>query len=341
MSQQNSDRKNRVLPGSESSRGVYEPGQGKAFFVDGHVDLPYFMMNHAQKSSLSEIRNAPFTIEKAGRAGIRLFCTAIYCEGRFNGADSFLHFQDILNFTKRQYDNVVIIKNKSDLDELRASDENVGTLFLLENADALAVNIPYIAELKEEGIGIVGLTHAGKNRLADGNSVRYPDGLTLDGKEVIGSLNENGLIIDVAHLHPKCFWQLLDLTEGPLISSHTGIRDLFNTHRNISLEQAKELFERGGVVGITFNPEMLGPGGEACMEDVFAHLDTVVQKFGPQGVGIGSDYCGFDLVTEGLEDITGITALIDAMLDHGYAHEDVNDIMGRNWLRIHESYLND
>jgi len=340
MSQQKSDGK-RIIPGPESLSGADETEQGKAFFVDGHVDLPYFMMNHAQKSSLSEIRDAPFTIEKAGRAGIRLFCTAIYCEDRFNGADSFLHFQDILNFTKRQYDNVVIIKNKSDLDELRASDENVGTLFLLENADALAVNIPYIAELKEEGIGIVGLTHAGKNRLADGNSVRYPDGLTLDGKEVIGSLNENGLIIDVAHLHPKCFWQLLDLTEGPLISSHTGIRDLFNTHRNISLEQAKELFERGGVVGITFNPEMLGPGGEACMEDVFAHLDTVVQKFGPQGVGIGSDYCGFDLVTEGLEDITGITSLIDAMLDHGYAHEDVNDIMGRNWLRIHESYLND
>ncbi|MCJ7687110.1 MAG: membrane dipeptidase, partial [Desulfobacteraceae bacterium] len=161
-----------------------------------------------------------------------------------------------------------------------------------------------------------------------------------DGKEVIGSLNENGLIIDVAHLHPKCFWQLLDLTEGLLISSHTGIRELFNTPRNISLEQAKELFQRGGIVGITFNPEMLSPGGEACLEDVFTHLDTVVQKFGPQGVGIGSDYCGFDLVTEGLEDITGITALIDVMLDHGYPSEDVNDIMGRNWLRIYESYLN-
>ena len=339
MSQQKSE-ENRIIPGAESLSGADETKEGKPFFVDGHVDLPYFVMNHARKSSLSEIPDAPFTIEKAGRAGIRLFCTAIYCEDRFNGADSFRHFQDILHFTKRLYDNVVIIKNKSDLDGLIAKDEDVGTLFLLENGDALAVNIPYIAELKEEGIGIVGLTHAGKNRLADGNSVQYPDGLTLDGKEVIGSLNENGLIIDVAHLHPKCFWQVLDLSEGPLISSHTGIRELFNTPRNISLEQAKELFERGGIVGITFNPEMLSPVGEARLEDIFAHFDTVVQKFGPKGVGMGSDYCGFDLVIEGLEDITGITSLIDVMLDHGYAHEDVNDIMGRNWLRIYESYLN-
>ena len=323
MSQQKSD-VNRVIPGSEFLREADETKQGKAFFVDGHVDLPYFMMNHAQKSTLSEIRDVPFTIEKAGRAGIRLFGTAIYCEDRFNGADSFTHFQDILNFTKRQYDNVVIIKNKSDLDGLIAKDEDTGTLLLLENGDALAVNIPFIAELKEVGIGIVGLTHAGKNRLADGNSVQYPDGFTLDGKEVVDSLHANGLIIDVAHLHPKCFWQLLDLTEGPLISSHTGVRDLFNTPRNISLEQAKDLFERGGIVGITFNPEMLAPGGEACLEDVFAHLDTVVQKFGPKCVGIGSNYCGFDFVTEGVEDITGITALIDIMLNHGYAHEEIN-----------------
>ena len=339
MSQQKSDER-RVIPGSESLRGVDETKEGKPFFVDGHVDLPYFMMNHARKSSLSEIRDAPFTIEKAGRAGIRLFCTAIYCEDRFNGADSFTHFQDILNFTKGLYDNVAIIKNRFDLDGLMAGDEDTGTLFILENGDALASNLSYIAELREEGIGIVGLTHAGKNRLADGNSVQYPDGLTMEGKEVIDSLNENGLIIDVAHLHPKCFWQLLDLTEGPLISSHTGIRELFDTPRNISLEQVKELFIRGGMVGITFNPEMLSPGGEACLEDVFAHLDTIVQKFGPKGVGIGSDYCGFDLVTEGLEDITGITALIDVMLNHGYAHEDVKDIMGRNWLRIYKLYLN-
>jgi len=338
MSQQKSDG-NRVIPGSESLRGADETKEGKSFFVDGHVDLPYFMMNHARKSSLSEIRDAPFNIEKAGKVGIRLFCTAIYCEDRFNGADSFTHFQDILNFTKGLYDKVAIIKNKPDLDGLIAKDEDAGTLFLLENGDALAVNIPYIAGLKAEGIGIVGLTHAGKNRLADGNVVRYPDGLTMEGKEVIGSLNENGLIIDVAHLHPKCFWQLLDLAEGPLISSHTGIRELFDTPRNISLEQVKELFIRGGVVGITFNPEMLSPGGEACLEDVFAHLDTIVQKFGPKGVGIGSDYCGFDLVTEGLEDITGITALIDVMLNHGYSREDVKDIMGRNWLRIYEAYL--
>ncbi|MBW1870029.1 MAG: hypothetical protein JRI73_12290, partial [Deltaproteobacteria bacterium] len=84
MSQQKSD-ENRVIPGPESLRRADETKQGKAFFVDGHVDLPYFMMNHAQKSSLSEIRDVPFTIEKAGRAGIRLFGTAIYCEDRFNG----------------------------------------------------------------------------------------------------------------------------------------------------------------------------------------------------------------------------------------------------------------
>ena len=332
MSQQKSDG-NGVIPGSEPVGGVEETGERKSFFVDGHVDLPYFMMNHAQNSSLSEIPDAPFNTEKAVKAGVRLFCTAIYCEDRFNGPDSFTHFREILDFTKRLYDDLPVIKNKSGLDGLVAGDEDVGTLLLLENGDALSGNMSCVSELKQEGIRIVGLTHAGKNRLADGNAVRYPDGLTGEGKEVIGSLNENGLIIDVAHLHPKCFWQLLNLAEGPLVSSHTGVRELFDTPRNISLEQVKELFERGGLVGITFNPEMLSPE-RACVEDVFAHLDTVVQKFGPTCVGIGSDYCGFDPVTEGLEDITGITTLIDIMMNHGYGRGDVRDIMGWNWLRI-------
>jgi membrane dipeptidase len=66
----------------------------------------------------------------------------------------------------------------------------------------------------------------------------------------------------------------------------------------------------------------------------------MVQKFGPKCVGIGSDYCGFDLVTEGLEDITCITALIDAMVNHGYGREDVRDIMGLNWLKVYKSLMN-
>lgn len=311
----------------------------KAPFVDGHVDLPYFIMNHAKETSFSTLSDAPFTRDKAKKSGIRLFCTSLYCEDRFNGKTSFGHFQDILNFTLDKMDSVDIIKNGPDLHRLKQDDEGMGTIFLLENGDALAGNLSYIGQLKERGIGIVGLTHVGKNRLADGNVVTYSDGLTREGIEVIRVLNENGLLIDVAHLHPRCFWQLMKISEAPFISSHTGIRKICDIPRNIDLEQAKEIFDRGGMVGITFNPEMLSQDRKAGAGEVFAHLDTLVQKFSPEKVGIGSDLCGFDIDAEDMGDITGITVLIEIMRAHGYGETDVHHIMGLNWLNLFEKHL--
>ncbi len=103
------------------------------------------------------------------------------------------------------------------------------------------------------------------------------------------------------------------------------------------MEQAKEIIGRGGLVGVTFNPKMLAAEGRANLEHVFIHVDTLVQNFGPDGVGMGSDFCGFKEATEGLEDITKVPQLMDMMLDHGYGEEAVEKIMGLNWLRLYEN----
>ena len=306
-------------------------------YVDGHVDLPYYMMNRAKDSLLGDLDEGPFTLDMAKQTGVRLFCTALYCEDSFNGAPSFGRLQDIIGFTLEHFDRIGIVHNIDDMVKLKEDPDQLATLFLLENADALSGNLAYIAQLKETGIRIVGLTHAGRNRLGDGNAVGYPDGLTHDGRQVISALKENGLVIDVAHLHSKCFWQLVNLFEGLIVNSHTGIRELFDIPRNIDLNQAREIFDRGGTVGITFNPEMLSPERETGVEHVFVHLDTLVQKYGPDGVGIGSDFCGFEHFAQGLEDITGMARVEKIMLAHGYGEEAVDMIMGHNWLRIYEN----
>ncbi len=304
--------------------------------VDAHVDLPYYMMHQGNEPSFKNLETGPFTVEKAAYAGIRLFCTALYCEDRFNGDGSAEHFRDILGFTLKALDSINIIKNKDDFSRLSKQSDKPASLLLIENADLLAGNLSYIEMLKENGIRIVGLTHAGTNRLADGNSVLYPNGITDQGRDVIRAIHENGLIIDVAHLHPDNFRQLLKIYEGPMITSHTGIRTFCNIPRNIDLDQAGEIIGMNGVIGISFNPEMLSIDGNAKVEDIFIHIDVLVQKFGPDGVGIGSDFCGFNEATEGMEDISRIKSLVDIMLEHGYGEEAARKIMGLNWLRLYE-----
>ena len=312
---------------------------GERFYVDCHVDLPYHMMSHAGELNLSELRDGPFTLEKAKRAGIRLFCTAIYCHDEYNGERSFKHFKRIYAFIEKKFDNVTILKNWDDILQLKKVREILATILLIENADFLAGVPNYTQELKRDGVGIVGLTHIGKNRLADGNAVLYPDGITKKGEEIIHNLCLEKVIIDVAHLHEKCFWQLMGMVEDAIISSHTGIREVYDIPRNLYLEQAAEIIQRGGVIGITFNPEMLAEPGFLGVDRVFVHLDTFVQKFGPDAIGIGTDFCGFDDSLTDAEDITGIEKIVEIMLSAGYDSEAVAKIMGKNWLRLFETYL--
>jgi len=316
-----------------------EDGLGEKFFVDGHVDLPYFMMNYGHEGSFKDLQEGSFTFKKATESGVRLFCTAIYCQDLFNGQEAFRHYSEVFHFTRKSMESLRLIKNEQDLDAIKDNTEDLGTLFLLENADCLAGNTSHIEELKENGILAVGLTHAGSNRLGDGNNIRFSQGLTDAGRDIVRLLIENGTLLDVAHLHPACFRQMLDLVEAPIISSHTGIREVFDIQRNIDLEQAGEIFERGGIVGISLNPEMLAPEGTSEVNSVFVHLDTVVQKFGPDGVGIGSDFCGFDASIEGMEDISGIGHLVEELLNHGYGYRAVEKIMGENWFNMYKRVL--
>jgi membrane dipeptidase len=324
----------------ESPQKQREENHGpKRLYVDAHVDLPYFMMHQSEDVTLNHLNQGPFTLQGAFEAGFRLFFTAIYCADRFNGAPAFQNLQTVLRYTREHYDKVEVIKDRKTLDALTADPFKMGTVLLLENADALAGNYWYIGNLRDEGILLVGLTHAGKNRLGDGNAVFHSDGLTDTGREVIEALQDHGLVIDVAHLHPKCFWQLLDITEAPLVTSHTGVRNINKNPRNIDFEQAREIIGRNGMIGLSFNPELLSESGQANIDSVFSHLDTLVQKFGPDGIGIGSDFCGYDGSADGLEDVRKVSDLTPLMREHGYDEKAIEGILGLNWLGFLEKHL--
>jgi membrane dipeptidase len=324
----------------ESPIGLDEHDRvGPAFMVDGHVDLPYFMWTHGRDIVFSQLTEGPFTAKKALETGVRLFFTALYCEDRFNGDRALDQFKEVHRFTLNLLDQVSIVYDLTGLRRLSRDPSEMGTLFVLENGDALAGDDRLVEMLRAMGIWAVGLTHAGPNRLADGNAVRHSRGLTRDGISLCRTLGKHGVVVDVAHLHPRCFWHLMDLTDGPVICSHTGVRERFDIQRNLNLSQAETISRRGGIVGITFNPEMLSADGKADLEHVFAHLDSLVARCGPRSVGIGSDFCGFEETAAGLEDIGGIENLKECLAYHGYQPEAIAHILGLNWLDFLEAHL--
>jgi len=184
------------------------------------------------------------------------------------------------------------------------------------------------------GFRVVGLTHAGRNRIGDGNSIQNPSGFTKAGRKLIKQIEARGLSIDVAHLAEPCFWELMDCFSGTLLTSHTGFRQFCDLPRNLSEAQLDILVERGGMIGFTVAPEMLSMANKVDIHDVFAQMDWFVQKYGVDNLGIGSDFGGCEL--ESITDYTQFDLLMDLFVQHGYSFSAIEKIMATNWLNFYE-----
>jgi membrane dipeptidase len=306
--------------------------------IDGHVDVIYRLMDGEKNISFHELSEGPVTLDKLEAGKIRVFAAALYCPDTQNGPDwSLDYLKRLLAFTETGLKPLKHIETAQDLEACYTHGRETGFLLLLENADALVDGS--LDELHKKAVKVIGLTHVGRNRIGDGNGVSYPERLSTEGRRLVSKLDTDGFAIDIAHLSRPCFRDVLDLFRGPLISSHTGFRFFCDRARNLDKDQLRAIFERQGMVGIAADPAMLSTYGTASIEDVFKHIDWVVQKHGPRYVGLGSDFCGFAGINEGLEDISKLHDLTRHFHDHGYPPEAITDILGGNWYRFYSSLL--
>ncbi len=308
--------------------------------VDGHVDLLYFLMGNdcIKNKKFTEIEHKLFSQKAFTSADVSFIVSAFYCPDQFNGqktsSDFFLF---LLDYYDRYIDGLVKITSADDIGRCCGSKKKTGVLFLLENADSLVdlgVDI-----LKEYAFGAVGLTHVGKNRIGDGNSIRFADGLSRKGREIVKQIDAVDVAIDIAHLSDPCIKELANIFSGPVLSSHTGFRKFCDMPRNLSEDHMKFIVERSGMIGVSVSPEMLSSDKKAGCYDVFVHIDWFVQRFGHECIGIGSDFGGFNIPNTEIDSYAKLASLKTMFMEHGYPPSAVADIMGENWCRFYGKIL--
>jgi membrane dipeptidase len=306
--------------------------------MDGHVDLVYSMMRFSPTSPFSSLTGGPLTPETLRAGNVRLIVGALYCADSYNGQETAAaHLSSLYAFGRRMLDGLTPVMTKADLSNAYHGHGTPGILYLLENADALVD--ADIGSWQALGIRVVGLTHAGENRIGSGNGVKTPGGLSAEGRRVVAELDRLGMVIDVAHLSDACFRELTGIFSGPLISSHTGFRRFCDVPRNLSDRQVGVLIERGGIIGVSVNPEMLAMDQRAGLYQVFEQIDWLVQQYGDAPVALGTDFGGFEIFTEGLENPARLPALSRLMHESGYSLSAIENIMGKNWYRFYEALL--
>jgi membrane dipeptidase len=200
------------------------------------------------------------------------------------------------------------------------------------------------------------------------------NGLTDFGKQVVREMNRIGMIVDISHVSDKTFYDAVATSTKPVLATHSSCRALNDMPRNMTDDMLRAVARNGGVVAINFYPGFISPkdaeaarkniGKQAAqepaltgaaldeygrkahfeefklkpalatIEDVVAHIDHAVKVAGIDHVGIGSDFDGIEKVPRGLEDISKMPRLADALKKKGYSADDIQKIWSGNTLRV-------
>lgn len=215
--------------------------------------------------------------------------------------------------------------------------------------------------LRDLGVRHMLLAYQVRNRAADGCAEPANAGLSLFGRELVRKMNDVGIVVDGSHVGKASSLDAIEISQTPVIFSHSGIKAVCEHIRNIDDEQIRACADAGGVIGIVGIGAFLGDP-EATAATVFRHIDHVVQMVGPEHAGIGTDFID-DLapVWKAIEETGGdawhpngpqryegvafapeqLNELAQIMISNGYDDDAIGGILGNNFRRVYDQVCGD
>lgn len=235
-------------------------------------------------------------------------------------------------------DRICICRNIQDLIQTNKMKKSAAFLSL-EGAEAIDCDEGRLEELKELGFTMLSLTWNSPNALA--GSCHSEEGLTARGKSFVRRAQALGFLIDVSHLSDKGFWDLVTITQAPLIASHSNSRTVCNHCRNLTDEQFKVICNIDGIVGLNLYAPFLHESGKASYDDVRRHIEHFLELGGKHHLCMGADLDGCEQLPEGMLDITGINELAKHLINGGIDETLMLNILNNNAVRFLMQHLSE
>jgi membrane dipeptidase len=207
----------------------------------------------------------------------------------------------------------------------------------IEGGQALEGELDAIEVFSRRGVRYLGLLHFSANaigRPAKGRGADGSVGLSAFGRDVVRECERTGVIVDLAHINRRGYFDALELATQPPMVSHTGVLGVHQHWRNIDDDQLRGIADKGGCVGVIFARRYLG---SASIDAVVDHLLHIIDVAGDDLPALGSDFDGFVVPPEGLEDIAALPNLTVALSRRGVGPRVLEKILGGNVLRVLDS----
>jgi membrane dipeptidase len=249
----------------------------------------------------------------------------------------------------------------------------IASLLGAEGGHSIGSSLGTLRMLYAVGVRYLTLTHNDNVPWAD-SATDEPvlGGLSEFGREVVREMNRLGMLVDCSHVSADTMRDALATSSAPIIFSHSSARAVCDHPRNVPDDVLTSLATQGGVCMVTFVPKFVSPTVRewdlaaaedaraegidpanfteylafcirrrerepqpvATIADVVAHCEHVREVAGIEHIGLGGDYDGVDLLPEGLDDVSGYPALLDALADQGWSADDLGALTSGNIRRV-------
>lgn len=211
----------------------------------------------------------------------------------------------------------------------------VAAILTCEGAELLNCDPDNLDWAKAAGVKAVNLTHNHANLLAGSHKDQPERGLSDLGRAFMKRAQQLDILIDVSHCSDAAFWDLMEITEKPVIASHSNARSVCPRSRNLTDDMFREIVQTGGVAGINLYAGFVAEGGEEpSLDDLLRHVDRFLALGGAAHIGLGLDLDGCDKLAGGLKGVEDVPALWEALRSRGYGEDLLEDIFYNNYLRV-------
>jgi len=248
----------------------------------------------------------------------------------------------LLRIERESRDRVRICRNVREIQRC-LNDGALAAVLHLEGAEAIDENFELLDVLYEAGLRSLGPVWARPNAFGHGVPFRCPSspdigpGLTDLGKELIAVCNRLKIVVDLSHINERGFWDIAELSNAPLVATHSNAHALSPHSRNLTDAQLDAIGKSGGFVGVNFAVSYLREDGkhdaDTPLELLIEHLEYMLKRVGEDGIGFGSDFDGARIPKD-LDNAAGLQKLVELLRTRGYGEPLIEKLCYRNWLRV-------
>jgi membrane dipeptidase len=270
----------------------------KYIITDGHVDLPYrlkvqnFKLEKEYIGIPIETDKGDFDYKRAKKGGLDAPFMSIYIPARYQVdggakelADSLINMVEYIANENSQYFGIA--KTPEDVRRLK-KEGKIALPMGMENGAPVEDDLSLIPYFRERGISYITLTHSKDNKICDSSydTTGTWGGLSDYGRQVVGKMQEAGIMIDISHVSDNTFYQVIDQVEVPVIASHSSARKFTpGFERNMNDDMIARMKDNGGVIMVNFGSSFLDGEVRKMQDEQRARMMELMQE---KGVSFGT-----------------------------------------------------